>query len=408
MALFTRALRGRDRQSRTLIGGIAALVVVIVAGLLLLGGVGLGGLGGFGGKTITAYFSQTVGIYPGSDLRVLGVKVGSVDSVRPEGQQVKVTLSLDGGISVPAGANAVVVAPSVVADRYVQLFPPYTGGPKIGDGAVIPIGRTATPVELNQLYDSINQLTNSLGPNGINSNGAFSDFLRVSANNLNGNGTAFGDSIRQFGQFAKTLANSKDNLFATLTNLQTFTTMLKTNDGQVRQAEQQLATVNGFLADDRQTLGTALNQLATALGDIQAFIRDNRARIKSNVDKLAGITQVLVDQRRSLAEVLDTVPLATDNVVNAYSFKGLVLGGRGNLNEISMPVDRNSTPVGSPVCAMAGTNSSPLAKLCAKNQLKVANLVPVPPSGLATLPPLPLPPVGQVYGSTQTGKTGAR
>src|SRR5437879_6159317 len=114
MALFTRALRGRDRQSRILIGGTAALVVVIVTGLLLLGGVGLGGLGGFGGfggKTITAYFSQTVGIYPGSDLRVLGVKVGSVDAVRPEGQQVKVTLSLDGGVSVPAGANAVVVAP---------------------------------------------------------------------------------------------------------------------------------------------------------------------------------------------------------------------------------------------------------------------------------------------------------
>ena len=62
-------------------------------------------------------------------------------------------LTLDHGVKVPAGAGAVVVAPSVVADRYIQLTPAYTGGPRLGDHAVIPATRTATPVEIDQLYD---------------------------------------------------------------------------------------------------------------------------------------------------------------------------------------------------------------------------------------------------------------
>ncbi len=46
--------------------------------------------------------------------------------------------------------------------------------------------------------------------------------------------------------------------------------MLKANDGQVRLAEQQLSQVTGFLSDDRQNLGAALQQLATALGRCSA------------------------------------------------------------------------------------------------------------------------------------------
>ena len=136
---------------------------------------------GPGGKQITAYFDQAVGIYPGSDLRILGVKVGEVDSVTPQGQQVKVVVTPRPGRKVPKDARAAVVSPSVVADRYVQLTPAYTGGPEIADRAELPASRNATPVEVDQLYASITELSKALGPNGANASGALSGLLDTGA-----------------------------------------------------------------------------------------------------------------------------------------------------------------------------------------------------------------------------------
>ena len=91
-----------------------------------------------GQTKLAAMFSESVGIYPGSDVRILGVPVGAVDGVTPEGTEVKVTMHLDSGVSVRADTHAVVIAPSLVSDRYVQLTGVYDSGPKLADGATIP------------------------------------------------------------------------------------------------------------------------------------------------------------------------------------------------------------------------------------------------------------------------------
>lgn len=339
------------RPSRRLL--VLGTVLVLVAGAVA--GAGLLAFGGPGGNHVTAYFDRTVGVYKGSDLRILGVKVGTVDAVQPQGKQVKVTLRLDHGVKVPADAGAVVVAPSVVADRYVQLTPAYTGGPQMKDHAVIPAGRTATPVEIDQLYDSITQLSDALGPDGANTTGALSGLLDTGAQNLDGNGKAIGDSINQLGQASKTLDSHSGDLFATLSYLQSFTTMLKNNDGKVKAAADQLSSVTGFLAADKQDLGGALQQLSTALGQVKTFIEDNRGRLKTSIGKLAPITQTLVDQRASLAELLDTAPLAADNLLNAYDPKHHSLDGRADINELSMGGD--ITPASSTAGAPSGTSS---------------------------------------------------
>jgi phospholipid/cholesterol/gamma-HCH transport system substrate-binding protein len=380
------------RSRRTIIAGGLVLILMFTGALVALSLPH--------GMKITAYFGQAVGVYSGSDLRVLGVKVGTIDSIRPEGRQVRVTMSVDHGVAVPAGAVAVAVAPSVVADRYIQLSPAYTGGPRLADHAVIPATRTATPVEIDQLYASISRLATALGPNGANRKGALSNALDAGAANLAGNGRDLGDMIGNLGQAGKTLSGSENDLFTTLTSLQKFTTMLKSNDGQVRLAEQQLAQVNGLLADDRQNLGAALQQLATALRAVQRFIHRYRPLLKSNVTKLASITQTLVDQRRSLAEALDTAPLAADNVLNAYDPVHQTLDGRGDLNELSMggPLTAVSAPTaGGRICSLTGA-AKPLASLCRKYAKGSGDLVPVPASRRPSLPPLPLPPVGDVYG----------
>src|SRR5258708_38047305 len=193
----------RTRRDRLVLGAGAAVVVA----MLLAGGV-LVYQATHRVKQITAYFAESIGVYQGSTVRVLGVPVGTVDSIQPAGVRVKVTMTLNNGVPVPANVDAVVVAPSVVADRYIQLTPAYTGGRQLADGAVIPLSRTAIPVEVDQIYASLTKLLTALGPEGANKNGALSQLIKTGAANLNGNGGDLHAMITEFGGLSKTLAGS--------------------------------------------------------------------------------------------------------------------------------------------------------------------------------------------------------
>jgi phospholipid/cholesterol/gamma-HCH transport system substrate-binding protein len=316
------------REGR-LLAGLLAVLVVFTGSLAWLV------MRDFGTKQIVAYFGEAVGVYAGSDVRVLGVPVGTITSVTPEGTRVRVGITLNRDVEVPAGAMAAVVAPSVVSDRYVQLSPPYTSGRTMADGAEIPVDRTATPVELDQLYASLDRLATALGPDGANRTGALSDLLDTGAANLDGNGKALGNSIADLGKATRTLSGSQADLFGTINNLERFTAMLRDSDAQVRTAESRLQEVAGFLADDRQELAAALNELATALIQVRDFIKDNRALLKSNVDKLASITDTLISQRASLEEALDVAPLALTNVMGAYNPGTGSFESRGDLRDLT-------------------------------------------------------------------------
>jgi virulence factor Mce-like protein len=160
------------------------LAIACVAALVLASG--FLWLAPTSGTVVTAYFDKTIGLYAGSAVRVLGVKVGSIDSVTPVGGQVKVKFTVDSGVRIPADVHAVVIAPSLVSDRYVQLTPAYDGGPELAPNATLNRDRTASPVELDQLFTSVDQLSQALGPSGANKNGALSNVIDSAAANLAG------------------------------------------------------------------------------------------------------------------------------------------------------------------------------------------------------------------------------
>ena len=318
----------RDFFAIVAVACVAALLVAVALWWLLLAP---------STHRYTAYFNSAVGLFAGSDVRVLGVKVGKIDSVTPMGTRVKVVMEVDKKTQLPADVGALSVAPSLVSDRYVQLAPAYTGGDLLADGAEIPPERTANPLELDELYDSLNRLTTALGPEGANKDGALSDFIEVQAQTLQGNGQTINDTINQLSQAARTLSDSRVDLFATVDNLQKFTSALAANDAQVRQLDERLADVSNFLAGERANLGAALQQLAIALDEVSTFVRDHREVLQTNVDKLTRITQLLVDQKADLQEFLDVAPLAISNLANAYNGYGGGLETRMNLNELADP-----------------------------------------------------------------------
>ena len=105
---------------------------------------------GRGSHKVVALFSSTVGLYPGDEVRVVGVPVGKIDSIQPRADDVKVTMSVSDDVRVPAEARAIIVSPNLVAARFIQLTPAYDvppAGPRWPTGP--PSGWTARACRWN-------------------------------------------------------------------------------------------------------------------------------------------------------------------------------------------------------------------------------------------------------------------
>ncbi|HZM81721.1 MAG TPA: MCE family protein [Candidatus Limnocylindrales bacterium] len=267
------------------------------------------------GSTMSADFPAVVGVHPGSDVRILGVRVGEVTSVVPMGDKVRVHLRYNGYL--PKDVTAIIVPPSIVSDRYIQLAPPFTGGPVLPDRSHIT--RTGVPLELDDVYRALDQLNRDLGPHGANQDGALSRLVEVGRANLEGNGQALDATLEGTSKALSTLADGRQDLFASVVNLQRFTSMLARNDEQVRAFNKALSSVAQQLAADAGELELALRKLSHALVELASFVRDNRAQLASNVEALVDITNVLVRQQQAVIDVLDVAPLALSNLGLSYN-----------------------------------------------------------------------------------------
>ncbi|MFE5923695.1 MCE family protein [Streptomyces sp. NPDC056468] len=286
---------------------------------------------------VTAYFPRTVGIYPGSDVRVLGVRIGEVKEITPEGGRVRVELEYEADRKIPAEAQAAIINSSVVSDRYVQLLPVYRGGPVLRDGGEIPESRTAVPVELDRIFDSLHTTAEALGPEGANKDGALSRLLGVSADNLDGQGKNLNQTVEDLSKAVTTLSNGRTDLFGTIRNLQVFTAALAADDKSVRSFNGSLARVAEQLAGERKDLAAALKNLGTALGDVSGFVRRNKKSLTENVEGLSKVTKVLVTQRAALQELLEVAPAGMSNLNNAYNPSAGTLDTRNNADQAQDP-----------------------------------------------------------------------
>lgn len=354
---------------------IAAVVVVaLVAAVLLLV------IPGGETKRITADFPRTVSLYEGSDVKILGVPVGEIEKVTPAGTKVRVEMVYDAKFKVPEDAKAAIITPSIVGDRFVQLTPVYKGGPVMPDGAKLGVDRTATPLELDEIFGSLNQLNIALGPEGANKNGALTRLLDTTARNFGGQGAQFNQTLKDLGKFTSTLANNKDELFEATAEIEEFVGTLAENDGTVRRFNDSLAAGAEMLAADRQELAAALRNLSVALVEVQGFVKENRDSIKTNVDGLTRLSNTIVKRRSQLEEILHVAPLALNNLMLAYNPTTGTLDTRDNVGELA---NQLSTNPGTTLCAFINEATTELPA-CPKDAIDDV-LEPI----LGNLPSLP-------------------
>lgn len=287
-------------------------------------------------KTVTAHFPRAVSVYQDTDVRILGVNVGRVVSVTPEGNSVRVEMEYDAQYDVPADAKAVIVTPTLVADRFVQLTPAFESGDEVmADGADIALPETGVPVELDRIYASLRDLSQALGPNGVNKDGTLDHVLAAGADALEGKGALGNEMLTELAAAAETFGEGAGPLFDTVSQLAEVTTVLAKNDRFVRAFIRDLAGVSEQLAGEREEIQAALGSVADAVGTVKSFVRDNRKALVTDVDRLTRVLKTINSERSSIDTALRVAPTAIGNLALAYNAETGTIGSRigvsGNL-----------------------------------------------------------------------------
>jgi virulence factor Mce-like protein len=362
-----------NRRS-VVIGTAALLALLLVAAASLLVRQTF-----FKPTTITAVFTAARGIYPGDEVRISGVKVGTITGIGAAGSHARVTMDVDRDVPVPADAKAVIVAQNVVAARYMQLAPAYEGGPLIDDGAVIPMDRTAVPVEWDEVKKQLVRLATDLGPDSATSTSSAGRFIDSAANAMAGNGGKLRQTLAQLSQVGRILADGSDNIVDIISNLQTFVTALRDSKVQIVQFEGRLATLSSVVADSKSDLDAALVNLSQAVGEVQRFVANTRDKTSEQVQRLADVTQNLVDHRKDLEQVLHVAPNAAVNAYNMYDPQTGTVAGNFVINNFANPLQFVCSAVG----AIENVTAAETGKLCEQYlgpalRLITVNNIPLP------------------------------
>lgn len=296
-------------------------IAILVVLLVLAGGIGaiVVWTGGPPSRSISARFTEAPGLFAGNDVDILGIQVGKVTSIKPGPGYVTVNMQVNRSVKLPADVSAVLMAPMVVSDRFIQLGPAYTSGPTLASGAVIPMTRTAIPESVDQVYYELNQLAQELGPQGANKNGALSALVHQLAQSFGPNGQDFHNAVVNFSQALGALSANSPAFAQTLTNLGGLSQALADNSAAYDSFATNLAAVSQVLANDRQDVSATLNSLQTLFANLTDFINRDGTSLGASISNLKTFAAALSSEQGALAQAYDLAPLSLQNLDNAIN-----------------------------------------------------------------------------------------
>jgi phospholipid/cholesterol/gamma-HCH transport system substrate-binding protein len=311
---------------------------------------------------VVAYFDNSNGIFVGDDVVILGVPVGKIEKIEPQPERAKISFWYDDKYKVPADAQAAIISPAVVTPRAIQLLPAYNGGAALSDHAVIPLERTAVPVEYDDLRQQLEKLTQTLQPTqpgGVSTLGAF---INTAADNLRGQGANIRESLIRLSKVFSTLGDHSDDIFGTVKSLAALVSALQESTGLLRQLNGNLSAVTGLLANDPNEVGNAVKDLNDVLGEVGSFVQDNRESLGTTSDKLAELSRTLVESLDDIKQTLHVAPNAFQNFANIYEPANAALTGALALNNFSNPISF----ICGAIQAASRLGGQQSAKLCAQ------------------------------------------
>lgn len=270
--------------------------------------------------SVTAQFQDSIGLYEGNVVSVLGMPVGKVTSISPKDTYVEVKFEVDKGVDIPADVQAVTVSTSILTDRHIELTPAYRDGPKLKTGDVLSLTRTRTPVEFDRTLAMVNKLSVALRGDG-EGHGPLVDLVTIGDQIATGSGADIKTTLDQLSEAlrlgADNGANTKQDIQGIADSLAELTQSAAENDTAIRDFGSNIRQLSDILAAENLGSGTTGTKINEIVDRATTLLQTNRDGLKSTVADFDKLATAVYDYRRELSETFDVLPLVADNVYNA-------------------------------------------------------------------------------------------
>lgn len=223
---------------------------------------------------VKAEFADAAGLSPENQVRVAGVKVGTVKSVELAQDRVLVTMEIENAIDIPRRAFAEIKLATLLGTKFVDIESS-GGGPFLEPGDLIPLDRTAVPYEI---YQASNQGTSVLEDlDGDALNAMFQQLTKL----VEESKEELGEALGGLNDLGTGLNAKQDDLESLLAGANDLTELLSDKGDDVVRLIDASNEVLGSLARKRQDVQSLLAATRAMAGELTTVLRDNRSNLDS-------------------------------------------------------------------------------------------------------------------------------
>lgn len=292
-------------------------------------------------RTVHADFEYVNGIYVGSTVAVLGVKVGTVTAVEPRGTSVRVTMTMPSDVTLPHDVSAYVMSPAIISERYVELGPAYDGGETLADDSVIPKERSHSPIDIDSMLASLSTIIETMGPD----NADLGTVLASGADVWEGRGAAFHDAIADLAAATGIVGASSEDFGLLVDHLSTLLQALDERSVGLDSMVTDLSALAAVWEDTDLDVSEPLAQLQVVFDEVDSFVTQHDESFGAISENLKMIGDTLAENPAGLAEFMDLVPLMMENLGNTIG-----PDGRGRIR-LNISTSLTQFAVAAPLCA---------------------------------------------------------
>ncbi|MCC8926621.1 MCE family protein [Rhodococcus sp. I2R] len=301
-------------------------------------------------SSVCAEFTDTVGLYEGNSVTMLGVEVGTVTRIESADTSVVVTMDVDDTVTLPADVGAVTLSGSIVTDRRVEFTRPYTGGPSFDRASCIPLERTRTPLGISETLDAVEQLASDLlGPPDEDGQHAevLGDTLRAVDGSFQGSGAQLNAALEQLAELVGEPADRDTTVRRLIDNLDGLIETFAVSWPAVAKLLDNLTAGMITLSEFTQEFASAVLLTVDFLPPLTRTIEKYDEKVYGALDQLMPIVEVALGRVGDIKDILEQVPSVSENLMTMYDSD--LRSGRLIYRPPQFEIDTNSP---NEVCAL--------------------------------------------------------
>ena len=299
---------GLDKKT---FGDAVRLIVFVVVTTLATGVlvVTIGNITFGGSREYQAVFADATGVTKGDDVRVAGVKVGTVKGIEiVERTRALVSFSVADETSINGATNALIRYRNLVGQRYISLSEGIGDGRRLPDGATIPVERTQGALDLTVLFNGFKPLFQALSPNDINQ--LSYEIVQV----FQGEGGTLEGLLGHTASVTQTLAARDQVIGDLIDNLDSVLDHLGDRDEQLGRLIISFRDLMSGLKSDRKAILSSLDEVSALSVETADLVSGVRGPLVRDIKGLRDVAGNLDDNKAELDRALQVLPIKLEKV----------------------------------------------------------------------------------------------